>query len=230
MGILIKMFSFSLPTATLFISRIVADNYFGARHGVETLFQLIEFDEAGRHFIVLSDVEITDWPEFSHRGISLDVSRNFMRVEVLKDIVRGMAHSKLNVLHLHLVDSHTWPVEQKGYPANRLTQYGAYGPDMVYTQEALKDLVEYANMRGRNKLFNIYLSVIIPLFYCTGVRIVPELDQPSHAGNGWQGLPKDYAVCLNKEPWYKYCLEPPCGQVKLRQKNQMISLLLLLPF
>ncbi len=74
---------------------IRADNYFGARHGVETLFQLMEFDEAGRHFLILSDVEIEDEPEFRHRGISIDVSRNFMRIDVLKDIVQGMAHSKV---------------------------------------------------------------------------------------------------------------------------------------
>ncbi len=114
----------------------------------------MEFDEAGGHFVVLSDVEIADWPEFPHRGVSLDVSRNFMRTEVIEDIVRGMAHSKLNVLHLHLVDTHSWPVEQRGELSRKLTEYGAYGPDMVYTQEELKSLVKYANERG--KIFHLY--------------------------------------------------------------------------
>ncbi len=177
----------------------------------------MEFDEAGGHFVVLSDAEIADWPEFPHRGVSLDVSRNFMRTEVIEDIVRGMAHSKLNVLHLHLVDTHSWPVEQRGKLSHRLTKYGAYGPDMVYTQEELKSLVKYANERG--KIFHLYKLCfdggrrikIISSF--VGLRIIPELDQPSHAGNGWQGFPEGYVLCLNKEPAHNYCSQPPCGQV-----------------
>ncbi len=160
---------------------------------METLFQLIEFDEAGRHFVILSDVEIEDGPEFPHRGISLDTSRNFVTMDVLKDIVQGMAHSKLNVLHLHLVDTQAYPVEQLAEPINRMPVYGAYGPDMVYRQAELKSLVRFASDRG--------------------VRLVPEFDQPAHVGNGWQALPDDYTVCFNKEPWYDYCYQPPCGQV-----------------
>ena len=50
--------------------------------------------------------------------------------------------------------------------------------------------------------------------YALGVRVIPEFDQPSHVGNGWQ-LPngENFTICLNKEPWYDYCLQPPCGQV-----------------
>ncbi len=44
--------------------------------------------------------------------------------------------------------------------------------------------------------------------------MIPELDQPAHVGNGWQ-FPgaEDLTVCRNIEPWYKYCVEPPCGQL-----------------
>ncbi len=106
---------------------------------------------------------------------------------------------QLNVLHLHLVDSHAYPVEQKGERIRKMTQYGAYGPDQIYTQEELKDLVAFANARG--------------------VRVVPELDQPAHAGNGWQAFPDDYTVCVNQEPWYDYCVEPPCGQLNPVKKE-----------
>ena len=47
-----------------------------------------------------------------------------------------------------------------------------------------------------------------------GVRVIPELDQPAHVGYGWnQPEFEDFVVCLNKEPWYDYCFQPPCGQV-----------------
>ena len=56
-----------------------------------------------------------------------------------------------------------------------------------------------------------------------GVRVLPELDAPAHSGNGYQwgeeeGLGK-LAVCVNRDPWEKYCVEPPCGQMNLANPN-----------
>jgi hypothetical protein len=44
----------------------------------------------------------------------------------------------------------------------QLTKYGAYSPEKIYTVEQMKDLVEYARIRG--------------------VKIVPEFDAPAHVG------------------------------------------------
>lgn len=78
-----------------------------------------------------------------------------------------------------------------------MVAYGAYSPYQVYYPEDIIELVKYARVRG--------------------VRIVPELDAPSHVGNGWQWAEKDgkgkMAVCVNKEPWQSYCVQPPCGQL-----------------
>ena len=59
------------------------------------------------------------------------------------------------------------------------------------------------------------------IHFCTvrGVKVVPEFDAPAHVGNGWQFAEKNHpewgklAVCVNKEEWQDYCVEPPCGQV-----------------
>jgi len=50
-----------------------------------------------------------------------------------------------------------------------------------------------------------------------------EVDAPSHAGNGWQwgdaaGLGQ-LAVCVNQQPWRKYCIQPPCGQLNPTNPN-----------
>ena len=74
---------------------ISADNYFGARHGIETLFQLMEYDDITMNYIILNSAEIRDYPEFRHRGISLDTSRNFIEVDTIKRIIDGMGHSKV---------------------------------------------------------------------------------------------------------------------------------------
>lgn len=50
-----------------------------------------------------------------------------------------------------------------------------------------------------------------------GIRTVIEIDAPSHAGNGWQFGPElnlgDLSVCINKQPWRQFCIQPPCGQL-----------------
>ena len=74
---------------------ISAANYFGARHGIETLFQLMEYDDITMNYIILNSAEIRDYPEFRHRGISLDTSRNFIAADTIKRIIDGMGHSKV---------------------------------------------------------------------------------------------------------------------------------------
>ena len=76
-------------------ANIEAPCYFGARHALETLFQLIEYDEIGRTFAILNEVDINDAPEFSHRGISVDTARNFIDKERLFKIIDGIAHDKV---------------------------------------------------------------------------------------------------------------------------------------
>ena len=61
---------------------IRAETYFGARHALDSLSQFWGFDKGLKdndpgNFILLSDVTITDGPEFRHRGVNLDTSRNF---------------------------------------------------------------------------------------------------------------------------------------------------------
>ena len=65
---------------------IEANNYYGARHAVETLFQLVVWDEVGESYLMLDTVDITDWPEFPHRGISVDTVRNFIPVDTIKTV------------------------------------------------------------------------------------------------------------------------------------------------
>ena len=40
----------------------------------------------GGRYIVSDDVTVQDWPQFPHRGISLDTARNFVSVPTLKKV------------------------------------------------------------------------------------------------------------------------------------------------
>jgi len=76
-------------------------------------------------------------------------------------------------------------------------------------------------------LRKIFIRKIIRefVFYAKsrGVSLIPELDAPAHAGNGWEWGPGagkgDFAFCINAEPWLRYCVEPPCGQLNPINNN-----------
>lgn len=180
-----------LPTTTTVV--ITAPTFFGARHGLETLSQLISWDDIAGHMIMITEATIFDYPAFPHRGLLIDTSRNYVTIPIIKKIIDAMAYDKLNIFHWHITDSHSFPFVSRRQP--EMSLYGAYSPSKVYTPEDIEALVHYATVRG--------------------VKIVPEFDAPSHIGMGWEwtkdkGL-GDLALCVNKEPWTKYCVEPPCG-------------------
>ena len=178
--------------------RIEAQTYFGARHGLETLSQMINYDELTGALITYNRAHVEDAPEYAHRGLLIDTSRNYFNMDILRNIIDGMSYNKLNVFHWHLTDTHSFPLKLKSVP--ELAFYGAYSPEKTYSAEDVRGFVEYARVRG--------------------VKVVPEFDAPAHVGNGWQFAEKKnpewgkLAVCVNQEEWQDFCVEPPCGQVR----------------
>lgn len=63
---------------------IEATTIFGVRHGIETLAQMIIYDDIRDVFLMRSNVRLADGPVYMHRGISLDTARNFYPVEDIK--------------------------------------------------------------------------------------------------------------------------------------------------
>lgn len=64
--------------------KIRAETKFGGRHALETLSQLIVFDDIRRELQIVGEFEIDDKPVFKHRGVLLDTSRNYFSVESIK--------------------------------------------------------------------------------------------------------------------------------------------------
>lgn len=159
---------------------ISAPTFFGARHGLETLSQLIDYDNEKNCLQMVSGASIEDYPAFSYRGILLDTSRNFYPIKTLKRVLDGMSYNKLNYFHWHISDSASFPLLMSSLP--KMAKYGPYSSEEVYTAEDVVDLVQYAKLRG--------------------IRIVPEIDAPAHVGYGWEwgeeeGL-GNLVVCLGK--------------------------------
>lgn len=150
--------------------RLSADAPLGALRGMETFLQLIQQNTSeatppAQPGFSAPFITIRDEPRFPWRGLSLDVSRHFLPVDVVKRNIDGLAAVKLNVLHWHLSDDQGFRIQSKRYP--RLQQYGSDG--LYYTQDEVKDIIAYARDRG--------------------VRIVPEFDMPGHATSWLPGYP-----------------------------------------
>ncbi|KAF2358188.1 Beta-hexosaminidase eukaryotic type N-terminal [Trinorchestia longiramus] len=190
-----------LPSTATIIAQIRGKTFFGARHGLETLSQLIDFEEDQNSLMIVDIADISDQPFFAYRGLLVDTSRNFISIDAIKRTIDGMAASKLNTFHWHITDSHSFPMVLQSLP--KMAYYGAYSARQQYQPEDIRQLVDYGQVRG--------------------VRVLPEFDAPAHVGAGWEWGPQeglgDLAVCVNREPWLEYCVEPPCGQLNIANEN-----------
>lgn len=122
-------------------------------YGIMTLDQILLGDVCLTAAGKVAPIEIDDQPRFGYRSLMLDPARHFLPTEDVKFYIDQMVRYKYNVLQLHLTDDQGWRMEIKKHP--KLTEKGAF-----YTQEELKDLVQYAAERN--------------------VQIIPELDIPGH--------------------------------------------------
>lgn len=175
--------------------RLTASTPAGLFHGVQTLRQLFPAaieesagdGDAGTW--VVPAVEILDAPRFGYRGLMLDVARNFLTVEEVKEQIDVMTQFKFNALHLHLTDDQGWRIEihqpaesPSGLDYRQLTAIGGQGAVEVptahpprgnsgfYTQEDFKDLQAYAASKN--------------------VVVIPEIDLPGHVNAALAAIPQ----------------------------------------
>ena len=132
--------------------KISAATGVGLFYGIQTLDQILMGDQRSTLNGEIRQLKITDAPRFGFRALMLDPARHFLPVKDVKFFIDQMARYKFNVLQLHLTDDQGWRVEIKSQPKLASKQH--------YTQEELRDIVEYARKRG--------------------VEVIPEVDVPGH--------------------------------------------------
>ncbi|CAF9932855.1 MAG: hypothetical protein GOMPHAMPRED_006683 [Gomphillus americanus] len=175
--------------------KITAATAQGAMHALTTLTQLFYLSSKGGYYTTQAPVTIQDAPEFSWRGLNVDIARNYEPPSKIKTLIDGLAFNKFNRLHIHATDSQSWPLEIPSIPD--LAGKGAYRPDYAWTAADLEDVQSYA--------------------YARGVMPYIEIDSPGHTASIAWSQP-DLIVGYNQQPWPTFCNEPPCGQVKLNSK------------
>lgn len=139
---------------------LMAKTVFGALRGLETFSQIVQYNFYTNQYQISTHV-IEDAPRFPYRGVMLDTARRFMTVSSIKMVIDNMSFYKLNALHLHLIDTDSWPLEVPGYP--NFTLLNAYFPvyNHRYTSMDIESIVQYALERG--------------------IRVIPEIDTPGHS-------------------------------------------------
>ncbi|XP_065845351.1 uncharacterized protein [Oscarella lobularis] len=148
-------------------STLKAATIFGAMRGLETFSQLVTYNFAENAYeIHNASWFIEDEPRFQHRGLLIDTSRHFEPLRVIRNVLDSMSYAKLNVLHWHIVDTQSFPLQSLKYPK---LWNGAYSSQERYSIEDVKDVVTYAKGRG--------------------IRVMPEFDMPGHAASWCIGYP-----------------------------------------
>ncbi|MHA1482758.1 MAG: beta-N-acetylhexosaminidase [Candidatus Heimdallarchaeaceae archaeon] len=160
---------------------IEAKTHQGIFYGIQTLRQLlpieIESREEIKEFIwTVPCISIVDNPRFIWRGLMFDVGRHFHDVATIKRTLDLLALMKMNVFHWHLTEDQGWRIEIKKYP--KLVEIGSKREDTRiggwtskkfrgkphkghYTQEQIKEIVEYASERF--------------------IKVIPEIEIPGHS-------------------------------------------------
>jgi hexosaminidase len=147
---------------------LTANTVYGAYHGLQTFSQLVRWNPDQKIYqVTAAPVVINDAPRFKWRGILIDTDRHFQPLKRLFAIIDSITYAKMNTMHWHIVDWQSWPLESAAYP---LLWSAAWSYTERYTFEDVAAVVEYARQRG--------------------VRVVPEVDTPGHAGSVCIGYPE----------------------------------------
>ncbi|ROT37470.1 beta-hexosaminidase beta chain [Sodiomyces alkalinus F11] len=189
--------SYSLVLAENGMTRIEAETSVGVLRALESFNQLFYQHSSGNAWYTpLAPVSVEDAPQYPYRGLMMDTSRHFFPVKDILRTIDAMSWSKLNKLHIHATDSQSWPLEIPSLP--ELSAKGSYARGLVYTPQDLQHIHEYAIHRG--------------------VQVILEIDMPGHSGAIALSYP-ELVVAYNKLPYHWWCVQPPCGGLKLNDSR-----------
>jgi len=133
---------------------------------------------------------ILDWPRFQHRGLMIDVSRNYQPKDFILKQLDMISKLKLNRFHFHLVDQAGWRIQIDKYPL--LHQFAAWRPQAefwdwtkesqfcywndprayggYFTKEDIREIVAYAAERH--------------------IEVIPEIEMPGHSYEAISAYPQ----------------------------------------
>jgi len=169
---------------------LCATTSYGALRGLETFAQLVQYDFDRRLYFVQPWC-IVDKPRYSFRALLVDSSRHFIPMQIMMRIIESMSFAKLNVLHWHAMDSHSFPIETPSYPD---LWKGSWSEHQRYGISDMQQMVHFASLRG--------------------IRVMIEIDGPGHAwswGVGYKDLLPDNYQQRSGSGCQASCPRQPCN-------------------
>lgn len=184
----------------------------GVFYGIQTLRKSLPLK---RTTIEMPAVIINDVPRFAYRGMMLDCARHFFPLKFVKQYIEMMALHNMNFFHWHLTDDQGWRIEIKKYP--RLTEFGSKRTGTVignnsdvddempyggfYTQEEMREIVEYA----RERYITVIPEIDMPGHMLAALACLPELGctgGPYQVGHKW-GVYND-VLCVGNQKTFEF--------------------------
>ena len=187
--------------------KIEASSLNGVIYAIQTIKQMLPVEVFGKTAAADADWSmpccvINDEPRFSYRGAHLDEGRHFFGTEEVKRYLDILEFHKINTFHWHLTEDQGWRIEIKKYP--KLTEVGAvrketlvghvnssttydgtpYGEGMWYTQDQIREIVDYAARKG--------------------ITVIPEIDLPGHMLGALAAYPELGCTGGPYEVWCKW--------------------------
>ena len=186
--------SYTLSISTTGDVLVTSISSIGILRALETLTQLFyKHSSSPDVYTPYAPVTISDAPKFVHRGLNLDVARNYYSPSDIKRTIDALSWNKFNRLHLHITDAQSWPLEIPSLPT--LSAKGAYRAGFSYSPAVLAEIQKYGADRG--------------------VQVTLEIDMPGHTSSIAFSYP-DLVAAFNIQPdWSTYAAEPPSGSLKL---------------
>ena len=148
----VEAYKLDITSSVISLSASTAHGIF---NGIQTLKQLLTDGNS------VNACTITDWPAFSWRGYMIDVGRNYMEMDLLKQQIDVMAAYKLNVFHFHATEDIAWRIAIKQYPQLTSPEFMLRNKGMYYSEDEIKELIAYCKERH--------------------ITFVPEIDMPGHS-------------------------------------------------
>ena len=174
----------------------------GLFYALQTISQL--YEQSAR----IPAMIIKDVPDFSYRGLHLDVSRHFVNKEFILKQISALARYKINRLHLHLTDGAGWRIEIKKYP--KLTTHAAWRPYKKWEDWKANGSRYGANEKGE-KFGGYYtqddIREILSSAAAHNITVIPEIEIPGHSEEVLATYPELACTCANQYPiLYDYCI------------------------
>ncbi|KAF7114260.1 hypothetical protein RHSIM_RhsimUnG0096900 [Rhododendron simsii] len=127
-----------------------------------------------------------------------DTSRHYYPVDVIKQIIESMSYAKLNVLHWHIIDEESFPLEVPTYP--KLWK-GAYSKWERYTIEDADEIVNLLSMSSCCQIVKLRQEKRLRrLRFTDCINVMAEVDVPGHAESWGAGYPDLWPSASCREP------------------------------